>query len=116
MIDAAPMTTHPSSTLRRSGLRCLRVALLLVCLPLVTGGLLLAAGTVNDSHRVPAELAAWKMQSGVMFCTEGAIRRGDGSLLDRLLDAGTFHCGAWRMRGQRPTTGGLIEWPTSPRR
>ena len=110
------MTQRPTSTLRRTGLRLLRVALLLVCLPLVTGGFLLAASAVNDSHRVPAELAAWKMQSGVMLCTEGAIRRGNGSLLDRIVDAGTFRCGAWGMRGQRPTTGGLIEWPTSPRR
>ncbi len=101
---------------KRTGLRLLRIVSLLTCLPLVTGGLLLAAGSVNDGHRVPAELAAWKQQSGVMLCTEGAIQRGDGSLLDRLLDAGTFRCGAWGMRLQRPTAGGLVEWPTSPRR
>jgi hypothetical protein len=104
------------SSLQRTGLRLWRTVLLLVCLPLVTGGFLLAASAVNDSHRVPAELAAWKLQTGVMLCSEGSIARGDGSLLDRLLDAGTFRCGAWRMRFQRPTTGGLVEWPTSPRR
>jgi len=101
---------------KRTGRRLWRIALLVACLPLVTGGLLLAAGAVNDRQRVPAELASWKQQSGVMLCSEGSIQRGNGSLLDRLLDAGTFRCAAWRMRFQRPTTAGLVEWPTSPRR
>ena len=108
-----PRRPHP---LQRTGFRLWRSVLLLVCLPLVTGGLLLAAGAVNDGHRVPAELAAWKLQTGVMLCSEGTIAHGDGSLLDRVLEAGTFRCAAWRMRFQRPTTGGLVEWPTSPRR
>ena len=119
MIDrtsSATMTAPPTHPRKWTGFRILRLLLLLACLPLVTGGLLLAAGSINDGQRVPAELAAWRQQSGDMVCTEGAIRRGDDSLLDRLLDAGTFRCGAWRMRFQRPTTGGLVEWPTSPRR
>lgn len=119
MIDptsAATMTAPDTPARKRTGLRILRLVLLLTCLPLVTGGLLLAAGSFNDGQRVPAELAAWKQQSGDMVCTEGAIRRGNGSLVDRLLDAGTFRCAAWRMRFQKPTTAGLVEWPTSPRR
>jgi hypothetical protein len=51
-----------------------------------------------------------------MLCTEGTVERGDGSWLDRILDAGTFRCAAWRMRGQRPGPAGLVEWPSSPRR
>jgi len=92
------------------------MVILVSCLPVVTGALLVIAGAVGDSHRVPAELAAWKMQSGVMFCSEGTIAHGDGSFIDRLVEAGQFRCGAWRMRGQRPTTAGLVEWPSSPRR
>jgi hypothetical protein len=105
-----------SSSRKRTGLRLWRIVLLVTCLPLVTGGLLLAAGAVNDRQRVPAELSAWKQQSGVMLCSDGSVQRGNGSLIDRLLDAGTFRCSAWRMRFQKPTTGGLVEWPTSPRR
>ena len=110
------MTAPDTPPRKRTGFRILRLVLLLACLPLVTGGLLLAAGSINDSQRVPAELAAWRQQSGVMVCSEGSVQRGDGSLVDRLLDAGTFRCAAWRMRFQKPTTAGLVEWPTSPRR
>ena len=110
------MTAPDTSPRKRTGVRILRLVLLLACLPFVTGGLLLAAGSFNDRQRGPAELAAWKQQSGVMVCTEGAIQRGNGSLLDRLLDAGTFRCADWRMRFQKPTTAGLVEWPSSPRR
>jgi hypothetical protein len=110
------MKTVLPPTLKHRGLRVWRTLLLLTLLPLVSGGLLLGASAVNDSHRVPAELTAWKLQTGVMLCTEGTVERGDGSWLDRILDAGTFRCAAWRMRGQRPGPAGLVEWPSSPRR
>ncbi|HEX2543151.1 MAG TPA: hypothetical protein VHM00_18970 [Caldimonas sp.] len=96
--------------------RVWRSVALLACVPIVSGALLLGASVVSDGHRVPRELAAWKLQTGVMLCTEGTIQRGDGSWLDRVLAAGTFRCGSWAMRGQRPGPAGLVEWPTSPRR
>jgi hypothetical protein len=97
-------------------MRIWRTLGLAAILPLVSGALLLGASVVDDSHRIPRELAAWKLQTGVMLCTEGTIQRGDGSWLDRILDAGTFRCGGWNMRGQRPGPAGLVEWPSSPRR
>lgn len=106
----------PPSTLKRTGFRFLRIAVFVFCLPLVAGGFLLGASALSDSQQVPRELVDLKLQTGVMLCTEGSITHGDGSLLDRLLVAGQFRCGNWRMRYQRPTTGGLVEWPTSPRR
>jgi hypothetical protein len=107
----------PSSlTLKRTGLRSLRIVVLVSCLPLVLGGFVLGARALSDSHRVPRELVDWKLQTGVMLCTEGSIEHGDGSFWDRMFKRGDFRCGNWKMRYQKPTTGGLVEWPTSPRR
>jgi hypothetical protein len=109
------MTSAPSRR-QRTRARLWRAVVLTACLPVVLGVLLWGASVMSDSHRVPAALAAWALESGVMLCTEGRIVHGDGSVADRLLGTGQFRCGAWRMRGPRPTPAGLVEWPSSPRR
>ena len=91
--------------------------MLIVTLPTVLGGLLWAADVVNDSNRVPAEIAASARESGVMLCVEGAVDRDGDSLWERLVRAGTFRCTSWRMRGKSSsTTTGAVDWPSSPRR
>jgi hypothetical protein len=52
-----------------------------------------------------------------MYCTEGTIVHGDGSLLDRAVKEGRFRCTAWKLRGEGSVTvRGAMPWPTSPKR
>ncbi len=103
--------------MKKNPSRLWRAALLIVTLPAVTGAGLWMAVEVNDSNRVPAEIAASARGSGVMLCTEGAVDREDESLLDRIVSAGTFRCTSWHMRGRSSsTTTGAADWPSSPRR
>lgn len=94
-----------------------RTVALVVCLPAVAGSLLWGASLVGDINRVPGELAVLAMESGVMYCTEGTIVHGDGSLVDRALKEGRFRCTAWKLRGEGSVTvRGATPWPTSPKR
>lgn len=94
-----------------------RLGGLVLVSPLVLGALLWLAGLLTDANVVPSALAASARESTVMLCTEGAMRHGDGSLTDRLLNPGTFVCSAWRMRGrQNGNATGAVSWPSSPRR
>ena len=94
-----------------------RTFMLIVSLPLVLGALLYGASVLSDDSRIPGLLATLAKESGVMYCTAGKIVHGDGSLLDRATEAGTFRCTAWKMRGDGPTRSRApTPWPTSPRR
>ena len=99
-------------------LRLWRAVLLVVVLPAVFGALLLAGNAINDSNRVPAEIAASARSTAVMLCAEGVVSHDDDeSLRDRIVNAGTFRCTSWRMRGAASsTTTGAVDWPSSPRR
>ena len=104
-------------TTRRRGARLRRTAALIVCLPLVAGALLWGASVLGDRTRAPGVLAAAAQESGVMYCTEGALVRGDGSFFDRLVHSARLRCSEWRMRGQQTdSVKGAVAWPTSPRR
>ena len=94
-----------------------RTAMLIVSLPLVLGALLWSASVLSDSNRIPGLLALAAKEAGVMYCTAGRIVHGDGSLLDRATEPGTFRCTEWKLRGeQTETVRGATPWPTSPRR
>jgi hypothetical protein len=94
-----------------------RIAAMIVCLPAIVGGLLWGASVMGDINRVPGELAVLAMESGVMYCSEGVIVHGDGSLVDRALKDGRFRCTNWKLRGEGSVTvRGAMPWPTSPRR
>ncbi len=94
-----------------------RTVTLILALPFVCGGLLWGASVLSDDNRVPGLLALAAKESGVMYCTEGKIVHGDGSLLDRAVQEGTFRCTAWKLRGEGSyTVKGAMPWPTSPRR
>ena len=54
--------------------------MLVVVLPLVLGALLWGASALSDGNRIPGLLAHAAKESGVMYCTEGRIVHGDGSL------------------------------------
>ena len=91
--------------------------MLLVSLPIVLGALLYGASVLSDNNRIPGLLAVFAKESGVMYCTEGKIVHGDGSVLDRAAEPGTFRCTAWKLRGEETyTVRGAMPWPTSPRR
>ena len=91
--------------------------MLVVILPLVLGTLLWTASVLSDDNRIPALLAYPAKESGVMYCTEGRMVRGDGSLVDRALAPATFQCTAWKLRGEGSyTVKAATSWPTSPRR
>jgi hypothetical protein len=95
-----------------------RIAFFAVCLAMFLWVALWGASLMSDGGRIPSELAAAAQQPGDMVCSEGAIVRGNGSLLDSLLSiGGRFRCIAWRMRHRQvdPATG-ATEWPSSPRR
>ena len=62
--------------------------MLIVSLPLVLGALLYGASVLSDGNRIPGLLAVFAKESGVMYCTEGKIVHGDGSLLDRAARGG----------------------------
>lgn len=97
--------------------RLWRAVMLAVTLPTVLGALLWTAAEVNDSNRVPAEIAASARETGVMLCSDGAVDHDAESLWDRIVSAGTFRCTSWHMRGKSSsTTTGAVEWPSSPRR
>ena len=86
-------------------------------LSLVLGALLWTASVLSDDNRIPGLLAHAAKESGVMYCTEGRIVRGDGSLLDRAVEPGTFRCTNWKLRGEGSyTVKAAMPWPTSPRR
>lgn len=94
-----------------------RTLMLAVCLPLVFGGILFAASALSEDGRIPGILAHAAKESGVMYCTGGRIVHGDGSLLDRATQPGTFRCTDWKLRGEQTyTVKGATPWPTSPRR
>ena len=94
-----------------------RTVALILSLPLVLGALLWGASILSDGNRIPGLLALAAKESGVMYCTEGKIVHGDGSLVDRAVEEGTFRCTAWKLRGaQTDTVKGATPWPTSPRR
>ena len=91
--------------------------MLIVILPLVLGTLLWTASVLSDDNRIPGLLAHLAKESGVMYCTEGRIVRGNGSLLDRAVEPATFQCTAWKLRGEGSyTVKAATPWPTSPRR
>jgi len=97
--------------------RLRRTAALIVCLPLVAGALLWGASVLGDRTLAPAALAAAAQESGVMYCSEGALVRGDGSFFDRLFHSARLRCAAWKLRGQHTDrVKGAVAWPTSPRR
>ena len=100
---------------RRRGVRLWRALALTVSLPLVAGALIWGASVVGDRSRGPAALAEAAQGSGVMYCTEGALVRGDGSFFARLVDSARLRCTAWKMRGQQTdSVKGVVTWPTSP--
>ena len=91
--------------------------MLILVLPLVLGALLWTASALSDGNRIPGLLAHAAKESGVMYCTEGKIVHGDGSLVDRAVEPGTFRCTAWTLRGMGSyTVKAAMPWPTSPRR
>ena len=91
--------------------------MLIASLPLVLGALLWGASALSDDSRIPGLLAYAAKESGVMYCTAGKIVHGDGSLLARGTEPGTFRCTDWKMRGEQTyTVKGATAWPTSPRR
>lgn len=94
-----------------------RAVAFFVGLPLLLMLTVTAASALSDGGRIPSALAAAAAETGVMQCFEGRIERGDGSLIDRLFDGGTFRCTAWRLRQRLfdPSTG-TTAWPSSPRR
>ena len=94
-----------------------RTLMLIGSLPLVLGALLWGASALSDDSRIPGLLAYAAKESGVMYCTSGKIVHGDGSLLARTTEPGTFRCTDWKMRGEQTyTVKGATAWPTSPRR
>jgi hypothetical protein len=110
------MTLLPTIN-RRSVASPWRAVALTICLPAVAGGLLWMASIVGDINRVPGILAVLAMESGVIYCTDGTVVHGDGTLLDRALENGTFRCTAWKLRGEGSVTvRGATPWPTSPKR
>jgi len=110
-MSAVPNRTPPDAT------GPWRTVTLILSLPIVLGGLLWGASVMSDGNRIPGLLALAAKESGVMYCTEGKIVHGDGSLLDRAVEEGTFRCTAWKLRGEGSyTVKGAMPWPTSPRR
>ena len=111
------MNPPATSAVARAGRTLGRRVMLTVILPLVLGALLFTASVLSDDNRVPGLLAYAAKESGVMYCTEGRIVRGDGSLVDRALAPATFQCTAWKLRGAGSyTVKAAMPWPTSPRR
>lgn len=110
--------TVPAEPLVASTIRGLgRGVLLIISLPLVLGALLWVASILGDGNRIPGLLALAAKESGVMYCSEGKIVHGNGSLVDRATLPGTFRCTAWKLRGEGSyTVKGAMPWPTSPRR
>ena len=115
-MTAASKRVAPSSGFG-FGLGLGRTLMLVASLPVVLGALLWGASVLSDDNRIPGLLALAAKESGVMYCTEGKIVHGDGSLVDRAVEPGTFRCTAWKLRGEQSyTVKGAMPWPTSPRR
>ena len=94
-----------------------RAAAFFVGLPVVLFVVLSSLSAASDAGRVPSELAASNRGSAVMVCSEGRIEHRSDSFFDRVFDAGTFRCTAWRMRKTSvDSASGATDWPTSPRR
>jgi len=112
-----PMTAAATTIDPPRGPALGRMAMLILVLPLVLGALLWTASVLSDGNRIPGLLAHAAKESGVMYCTEGKIVHGDGSLVDRAVEPGTFRCTAWTLRGAGSyTVKAAMPWPTSPRR
>jgi|SRR5678816_4268270 len=112
-----PMTAAAKTLASPAGPSLVRAFMLIVILPLVLGVLVWTASVLSDGNRIPGVLAVLAKESGVMYCTEGKIVHGDGSLVDRAVEPGTFRCTAWKLRGEQSyTVKGAMPWPTSPRR
>jgi hypothetical protein len=94
------MNEAQKTLVARAGRTLGRRVMLVVILPLVLGALLWTASVLSDGNRIPGLLAHAAKESGVMYCTEGRIVRGDGSLVDRALEPGTFRCTNWKLRGE----------------
>ena len=111
------MTASAKTPAASSGPSLARTLMLILSLPLVLGALLYGASVMSDTNRIPGLLATFAKESGVMYCTEGEIVHGDGSLVDRAIAEGTFRCTAWKMRGEETyTVRGATPCPNSPRR
>jgi len=111
------MTAASKRVAPSSGFGLGRTLMLVASLPVVLGALLWGASVLSDDNRIPGLLALAAKESGVMYCTEGKIVHGDGSLVDRAVEPGTFRCTAWKLRGEQSyTVKGAMPWPTSPRR
>ena len=111
------MNDPAKSAVARAGRTLGRRVVLIVILPLVLGALLWTATILSDDNRIPGILAHAAKESGVLYCTEGEIVRGDGSLIDRALEPATFRCTNWKLRGVGSyTVKAATPWPTSPRR
>ena len=111
------MTASARPHAAAAGLGLGRTLMLIASLPLVLGALLWGASALSDDSRIPGLLAHAAKESGVMYCTAGRIVHGDGSVLARATEPGTFRCTDWKMRGEQTyTVKGATPWPTSPRR
>ena len=111
------MTASARPHAAATGLGLGRTLMLIASLPLVLGALLWGASALSDDSRIPGLLAHAAKESGVMYCTAGKIVHGDGSVLARATEPGTFRCTDWKMRGEQTyTVKGATPWPTSPRR
>jgi hypothetical protein len=111
------MTAATKTLASPAGPNLVRAFMLIVILPLVLGVLVWTASVLSDGNRIPGVLAVLAKESGVMYCTEGKIVHGDGSLVDRAVEPGTFRCTAWKLRGEETyTVRGAMPWPTSPHR
>ena len=111
------MTAAAKTLASPAGSNLVRAFMLIVILPLVLGVLVWTASVLSDGNRIPGVLAVLAKESGVMYCTEGKIVHGDGSLVDRAVEPGTFRCTAWKLRGEETyTVRGAMPWPTSPHR
>ena len=111
------MNDTPKSVVARAGRTLGRRIALIVVLPLVLGTLVWIASVLSDDNRIPGILAHAAKESGVLYCTEGTMVRGDGSLIDRALEPATFRCTNWKLRGEGSyTVKAATPWPTSPRR
>jgi hypothetical protein len=109
--------TVPPPAARPRRLALGRAFMLTVSLPLVLGAIVYVASILSDDNRIPGLLALAAKESGVLYCTEGRIIHGDGSLVDRAVEPGTFRCTAWKLRGEGSyTVKAAMPWPTSPRR
>ena len=111
------MTAAAKTLASPAGSNLVRAFMLIVILPLVLGVLIWTASVLSDGNRIPGLLATFAKESGVMYCTEGEIVHGNGSLVDRAIEPGTFRCTAWKLRGEETyTVRGAMPWPTSPHR